>query len=96
MKKTLSMLVLAFVAAAAIAPAVLAHPAKHVVDLIWTYLGGQEVYERARFVEFTFAWERDGEIQGSRSHTWDRYSGDYVVEAKDPENGDDPSHSYFP
>jgi hypothetical protein len=88
MKIILAVLVLSFVAAAAFAPALLAHPAIDIVDLIWKYTGGKDVFERARFVEFTFAWEKQGEIKGSRHHTWDRYSGDYVVEATDPENGD--------
>jgi hypothetical protein len=66
-----------------------AHPAWQVVDLIWEYMGGREAFAKARFVEFTFAVEKKGEIKSTRQHTWDRYSGDYVLEFKDTKTGDE-------
>jgi hypothetical protein len=59
------------------------HPAYQMVDLVWEHLGGRAAYAKARFVEFTFAVEKKGEIKMSRKHAWDRYTGDYVLEFTD-------------
>lgn len=64
------------------------HPAKEVVDLIWKHMGGKSVYEKARFVRFTWASEREGSIQTERHHVWDRYTGDYVFEMVESKTGD--------
>lgn len=66
-----------------------AHPAVVVVDWIWDHIGGKDNYKSARYVKFTWAVENEGEIVGQRHHTWDRYSGDYVLELEDPKTGDD-------
>ncbi len=65
------------------------HPAKDVVDLIWKYMGGKENFQKARYVHFTWAYEQEGTVIVSRDHTWDRYSGDYVLGMKDKESGAD-------
>lgn len=79
----------AFVLALMVPGVCRAHPAWQIVDLIWEYLGGRDTFARARYVEFTFAVENKGEIKGSRQHTWDRYSGDYVLEFKDSKTSDE-------
>jgi len=63
------------------------HPAHEVVQWIWDHLGGQEAYEKCRYVEFTWAYEHGGEVKTARSHTWDRYEGDYVLEFTDSKTG---------
>ncbi|MFQ5511716.1 MAG: hypothetical protein ACE5EO_07705 [Candidatus Krumholzibacteriia bacterium] len=65
------------------------HAAKDVVDRVWDYMGGKENFAKARYVSFTWAFEQEGTIVVSRHHTWDRYKGDYVLEMKDRESGDD-------
>jgi hypothetical protein len=59
-----------------------------VVERIWSRLGGRSAYEKARFVEFTWAVERDGRVVGARHHLWDRHTGSYVLGARDKESGD--------
>ena len=59
-----------------------------VIDRVWSHLGGKTVFEEARYVQFTWAVERDGDIVASRRHLWDRVTGDYVLESKDPKTGD--------
>jgi hypothetical protein len=64
----------------ALMPVVLtAHPAPQVIDWIWEHVGGKKNYEKARYLEFTYAYEVDGDTKSARHHTWDRYSGDYVL-----------------
>ena len=66
-----------------------AHPATTVIDWIWDYSGGKDTYEQARYLEFTWAVEKDGAIGSTRDHTWDRHTGDYVLKMKDRKTGDD-------
>jgi len=66
-----------------------AHPAPMVIDWVWAYSGGKDAYEKARYLEFTWASEKDGTIVKSREHMWDRYTGDYVLKMKDRKTGDD-------
>ena len=65
-----------------------AHPAIHIVDNIWKHVGSREAFEQCRYMEFTWAVEKDGEIIRSRKHTWDRYGGDYVLEFTDADSGE--------
>lgn len=68
---------------------VMAHPAPTVIDWIWDYSGGKDTYERARYLEFTWAVEKEGTIGSTRNHVWDRHTGDYVLTMKDRKTGDD-------
>lgn len=81
---------LILIAAAAIAWPVIGqgHPATVAVDWIWSYLGGKDQYEKARYVEFTWASENEGRKGATRKHLWDRYSGDYVLEFDDSRSGE--------
>ncbi len=42
-------------------------------------------WDDARYVAFTFNVERDGKTGTSRSHRWDRFTGEYRVEGRDRE-----------
>lgn len=39
--------------------------------------GGEETWERTRYLAFDWIVERDGEQVARRSHAWDRHRGDY-------------------
>ncbi len=64
------------------------HPAYEVVDAIWYHLGGKEAYEKCRYLEFVWTYEHEGDVKATRSHTWDRYEGDYVLEFTDSKTHD--------
>jgi len=64
------------------------HPAFEVVDVIWYHLGGKEAYETCRYLEFVWTYEREGDVKATRSHKWDRYKGDYVLEYTDSKTND--------
>ncbi len=67
--------------AAAEAPA--ADPrALQVAGLVMQALGGEEAWNKTRFLRFDFAVESEGKIVTSRSHYWDKWSGRYRVEGK--------------
>ena len=57
-----------------------------VVKSIWEYAGGKKKWEQSRFLTFEFAPQRDGKTVTSRTHLWDRYTGDYRFESLTPEN----------
>jgi hypothetical protein len=81
--------VIAVLAVAVLFPGVAwGHPAIKVVDWIWFHLGGKEAYEHCRYVEFTWTYEHEGNVKTTRSHTWDRYKGDYVLEFTDSKTND--------
>ncbi len=40
-------------------------------------MGGFDAWDRARYFEFTFTVERDGQRGRGWSHQWDRWNGDY-------------------
>lgn len=70
--------------AAAEAPA--ADPrALQVAGLVMQALGGEEAWNKTRFLRFDFAVESEGKIVTSRSHYWDKWSGRYRVEGKTKE-----------
>ena len=90
MKRTALLLVAAAVITTLAAQAIAqGHPAPIVVDMVWGHVGGKDNYEKVRYLEFTWAYEADGEVKGARNHVWDRYTGDYVLEMKDRDTGDD-------
>ena len=69
------------------APAGAQNPAP-VIDRVWEHVGGRERFAEARYVQFTWAAERDGEVTRAREHTWDRQTGDYVLRGKDSKTGE--------
>ncbi|HKF44313.1 MAG TPA: hypothetical protein VKG01_14520 [Thermoanaerobaculia bacterium] len=46
-------------------------------------LGGEQAWEKAREFKFDFVVENEGKVAGKRSHTWDRYTGDYKMTGTD-------------
>ena len=57
-----------------------------VINKIWQSAGGRKTWQNSRYLSFAFAPQRDGKTVSSRSHLWDRYTGDYRFEAKTPTN----------
>ncbi|WP_026896923.1 DUF6503 family protein [Daejeonella oryzae] len=57
-----------------------------VVNAVWNSAGGKKVWEQSRYIMFEFAPERDGKTVTSRTHLWDRYTGDYRFETKTSDN----------
>lgn len=55
---------------------------EQVIDKVWAGVGGQKAFEKARYIQFTFASERNGQVGNGRNHLWDRYTGDYRYENK--------------
>ncbi|MEO5912085.1 MAG: hypothetical protein ABIP95_14435 [Pelobium sp.] len=53
---------------------------EQVIDKVWAGVGGKTAFEKARYLQFTFASERNGKIGNGRNHVWDRYTGDYRFE----------------
>jgi len=43
-------------------------------------------WEKARYLAFTFNVEREGRIAASYAQAWDRFTGDYRVSGKKPED----------
>jgi hypothetical protein len=50
---------------------------------LWNALGGDDGWNRARYLRFDWIVERDGKRVVARSHYWDRYSGRYRVDGVD-------------
>ncbi len=57
-----------------------------IVNDIWKSAGGKKVWEQSRYLMFTFSPERDGKSVMSRTHLWDRYTGDSRFESNTPDN----------
>lgn len=53
-----------------------------VIDKIWDGAGGKKTWEDSRYLAFVFAPQKAGKTVVSRSHLWDRYTGDYRLETK--------------
>ena len=53
-----------------------------VFQKVWKAVGGKNTFEKSRYIEFTFASERNGQLNPGRNHIWDRYTGDYRFESK--------------
>lgn len=56
---------------------------QQVINKVWKAVGGKSTLEKSRYMQFTFAVERDGKTLASRDHLWDIYTGDYRFESKD-------------
>ena len=50
---------------------------------LWNALGGDDGWQRARYLRFDWIVERDGKRVVARSHYWDRWSGRYRVDGVD-------------
>ena len=61
---------------------VLAQNKEKVFDKVWRAVGGKATFEKSRYIQFTFASERNGQVGAGRNHIWDRYTGDYRFESK--------------
>ncbi|MGB4400442.1 MAG: hypothetical protein WBJ10_13810 [Daejeonella sp.] len=59
-----------------------------VINKIWESSGGRKTWQNSRYLAFSFAPQREGKTVMSRSHLWDRYTGDYRLETKTPTNQD--------
>jgi len=57
-----------------------------VINKIWESSGGRKTWQNSRYLKFAFAPQRDGKTVSSRTHLWDRYTGDYRYEAKTSTN----------
>ncbi|MBC7743573.1 MAG: hypothetical protein H7096_00555 [Flavobacterium sp.] len=57
-----------------------------VINKIWNGAGGKKTWQNSRFLTFVFAPQKEGKTLASRSHLWDRYTGDYRFETKTEEN----------
>jgi len=70
-------------------------PPAHVIAVgkeLWRALGGDDGWQRARYLRFDWIVERDGKRVVMRSHRWDRWSGRYRVDGVDKEG---PYSVYF-
>ena len=73
-------------------PASDAPRAQAVGKALWNALGGDDGWNRARYLRFEWIVERDGKRLVARTHSWDRYTGRYRVDGVDKEQ---PYSVYF-
>ncbi len=52
-----------------------------VADRVMQALGGAEAWNKTRYLRFDFAVDRGGKTVVRRSHTWDKWTGRYRLEA---------------
>ncbi len=87
-RRALSFAVVAVALDAAASPAAGAAPpasdprALEVADRVLQTLGGAEAWNATRYLRFDVAEDREGRTVAKRSHTWDKLSGAYRVEAQ--------------
>ena len=55
--------------------------AEHLMDA----MGGRETYDNTRYLTFRWGVERDGEVASPFLHSWDKWTGDYVLEGTNRE-----------
>jgi hypothetical protein len=48
-------------------------------------LGGEAAWNNTQYLRFTFAVDREGKTVASRTHTWDKWTGNYRLEGTDKE-----------
>jgi hypothetical protein len=73
-------------------PAARAEEATAIGKSLWNALGGDDGWNRARYLRFDWIVEKDGKRVVARSHHWDRWSGRYRVDGVDKEG---PYSIYF-
>lgn len=78
MKRTIFLwvIILAFV------QPILAQTKEQVIKKVVNAVGSKATLEKSRYIQFTFASERNGQVGAGRNHIWDRYTGDYRFESK--------------
>lgn len=59
-----------------------ADSAELIHDRVLEAMGGQEAWDRTRFLSFRWQVEREGEVVSDRRHAWDRYDGLYRLETE--------------
>jgi len=52
---------------------------ENVLKNIWSFTGGKSAFEKARYISFDWIVAKDGTPVKVNHHTWDRYTGDYVL-----------------
>ena len=52
-----------------------------VADRVMEALGGTDAWNKTRYLRFDFAVDRGGKTVMRRSHTWDKWTGRYRLEA---------------
>jgi hypothetical protein len=58
---------------------------QQVIDKAWKAIGGKSNFEKAHYVQFTFASERNGKLNLGRTHLWDKFTGNYRLESENAE-----------
>jgi hypothetical protein len=58
---------------------------QQVIDKAWKAIGGKSNFEKAHYVQFTFASERNGKLNPGRTHLWDKFTGNYRLESENAE-----------
>lgn len=53
--------------------------AAYYASRVMTWQGGQDAWDRTRFLRFRWIVERDGATVAERAHAWDRYTGRYLL-----------------
>ncbi|MDX1579661.1 MAG: DUF6503 family protein [Gemmatimonadota bacterium] len=48
-------------------------------DRLMAFLGGEDAWDRTRYLTFRWLVQRDGQVVADREHAWDRYDGRYRV-----------------
>lgn len=56
--------------------------ARRVAVALWEAMGGDEGFNRARGLHFTFAVTRSDTLRGARHHWWDRFDGRYRIQTR--------------
>lgn len=54
--------------------------ARVLADSVLEAMGGEDAWERTRFLAFRWLVEREGEVVSERRHAWDRHEGRYKLE----------------
>jgi hypothetical protein len=54
--------------------------AVRIAEQVWQAMGGDEAWQKARFIRFDFGVEVPGKPGRAYHHAWDRYTGRYRVE----------------
>lgn len=70
-----------------------ANPAYAWHDSVMTAMGGEDAWERTRYLTFRWNVYRGGELVSDRKHHWDRYRGDYRLETTMRGSPEEPERS---
>ena len=56
------------------------NPEKKIINKVWKALGGKKNWEHSHYLSFIFEQEINNQVTISRSHYWDRKTGNYRLE----------------